>query len=148
MTNDKIEQIPIVNHEIISLIRKANGSDGISGLMLLLLCDNLVILPLRIIFNNILSTALYPDIWKLANVTPVFRKGNKQLMKNYRPVSLLHPVSGKIFEKIILTIFTLAISPKTNTNELIDMVNEIHHAFDSTKSLEVRAVFLDIHGHW
>ena len=30
------------------------------------------------------------------------------------------------------------------TNQLIDPVNEIHHAFDSTKSLGVRAVFLDI----
>ena len=30
------------------------------------------------------------------------------------------------------------------TNQLIYLVNEIHHAFDTTKSLEVRAIFLDI----
>ena len=104
LTNEKIEQIPIKNEGIISLIRKlnpnkANGSDGISGQMLLL-CDDSVILPLRIIFNNILSTAIYPKMWKLANVTPVFKKGDKQLIKNYRPISLL-PVCGKIFEKTI-----------------------------------------------
>ena len=66
LTNEKIEQIPIENEDIVSLIRKlnpnkANGSDGISGQMLLL-CDDSVVLPLRIIFGNILSTATYPDI--------------------------------------------------------------------------------------
>ena len=76
LTNEKIDQIPIDNEYIVSLIRKlnpnnANGSDGISGQMLLL-CDDSVVLPLRIIFGNILSTATYLDIWKLANVTPIF----------------------------------------------------------------------------
>jgi len=57
LTNEKIEQIPIENEDIISLIRKLNpnkasGSDGISGQMLLL-CDDSVILPLRIIFSNV-----------------------------------------------------------------------------------------------
>ena len=56
LTKEKIEQIPIENEDIISLIRKlnpnnANGSDGISGQMLLL-CDEMVILPLRIIFTH------------------------------------------------------------------------------------------------
>ena len=66
LTNEKIDQIPIVNENIVPLIRKlnpnkANGSDGISGQMLLF-CDGSVVLPLRIIFGNILSTATYPDI--------------------------------------------------------------------------------------
>ena len=70
-----------------------------SGQMLLL-CDKFVILPLQIIFTNILPTSIYPDMWKLANVAPIFKKGNKQLIKKYRPISLL-PVCGKILEKII-----------------------------------------------
>ena len=161
LTNEKIEQIPIENEDIISLIRKlnpnkANGCDGISGQMLLL-CDDSVTLPLKIIFCNILSTAVYPDMWKLANVTPIFKKGDKQLIKNYRPISLL-PICGKVFEKIIfnnlynhLTRYHLITKNQpgfrpgdSTTNQLIDRVNEIHHAFDSTTSLEVRAIFLDI----
>ena len=39
-------------------------------------------------------------MWKLANVTPIYKKGGKQLIKNYRPISLL-PICGKMFEKII-----------------------------------------------
>ena len=81
--------------DIISLIRqlspnKVAGSDGISP----------HICRLKIIFSNILSTAIYPDTWKLVNVTHIFKKGDKQLIKNYRPISLL-PVCGKILEKII-----------------------------------------------
>ena len=66
LTNKKIEQIPIEHKDIISLIRKvnpnkANGSVGVSG-QILLLCDDSVILPLKMIFRNILSTAIYPDM--------------------------------------------------------------------------------------
>ena len=124
---------------------------------MLLLRDDSVILPLKIIFRNILSTAIYPDVWKLVNVTPIFKKGDKQLIKNYRPISLL-PICGKMFEKIIFNnlynhLTTHHLMPKnqsgfrpgdSTTNQLIDLVDEIRHAFDSTKSLEVRAIFLDI----
>ena len=104
LTNKRLDNITIKDNEIISLIRKINpnkatGSDGISGQMLLL-CDGSVILPLQIIFTNIVTTSIYPAIWKLSKVTPVFKKGDKQLIKNYRLISLL-PICGKILEKII-----------------------------------------------
>ena len=83
---------------------KATGSDGISGQMLLL-CDNSVVLPLKIIFQNILDQSTYPDLWKLANVTPIYKKEDKQLVKNYRPISLL-PICGKIFEKLFSIVST------------------------------------------
>ena len=161
LTDARIDHVSTQNEEIISLIRhlnpnKASGSDGISGQMLLL-CDNSVVLPLKIIFQNILVTSTYPDMWKLANVTPIFKKGDKQLIKNYRPISLL-PICGKIFEKIIfnnlysyLTTNNLITKNQSGfrpgdstTNQLLYLVNEIHEAFEDRNSLEVRAVFLDI----
>ena len=39
-------------------------------------------------------------MWKLANVTPIFKKGDKELNNNYKPISTL-PGCGKILEKII-----------------------------------------------
>ena len=160
LTDGKIDHITIDNDEIISLIRnldpnKATDSDGISGQMLLL-CDDSVILTLNIIFKNILLTSIYPDLWKLADVTPVFKKGDKQLIKNYRSISLL-PICSKIFEKIIfeklysylnannlLTKNQSGFRPgDSTTNQLLYLVNEIHLAFENPKSLEVRAVFLD-----
>ena len=161
LTGNRINHIAIGNGEILSLIRnlnpnKATGSDGISGQMLLL-CEDSVILPLEIIFRNILATSIYPDAWKLANVTPILKKGDKQLTKNYRPISLL-PICGKIFEKIVfnhlysyfnvnnlITKNQSGFRPgDSTTNQLLFLVNEIHQAFENPKSLEVRAVFLDI----
>ena len=123
---------------------------------MLLLCDDSVILPLKIIFRNILLTSTYPDIWKLANATPIFKEGDKQLIKNYRPISLL-PICGKIIEKIIfnnlysylnannlITKIQSDFRPgESTTNQLLYLVNEIQ-AFENPKSLVVRAVFLDI----
>ena len=102
LTDKTIDHISIPCEEIISLIRnlnpnKATGSDGVCSQMLLL-CDNSVVLPVKIIFQNILVTSTYPDMWKLANVTPIFKKGDKQLIKNYRAIYLI-PFCGKMFEK-------------------------------------------------
>ena len=161
LTVKRIDELIISNDEISSLIRninpnKATGSDGISGQMLLI-CDDSVTLPLKIIFSNILLSSTYPDIWKLANVIPIFKKGDKQLIKNYRPISLL-PICGKLFEKIIFNNLYSYLNTNnlitknqsgfrpgdSTTNQLLYLVNEIHQAFEDQKFLEVRAVFLDI----
>ena len=161
LTDKRIDNLNLQNDEIVSLIRnlnpnKASGSDGISGHMLIL-CDDSIALPLKIMFKNILETSSYPDIWKRANVTPIFKKNDKQAVKNYRPISLL-PIIGKLFEKIIfnnlytyLTTNNLITKNQSGfrpgdstSNQLLYLVNEIHEAFENPKSLEVRAVFLDI----
>ena len=64
-----------------------------------------VILPLRILFHDILSTFIHPDMWKLADVTPIFKKGDKQLIKNYRPIPLL-PIFGKTLKEIFFNNLT------------------------------------------
>ena len=159
LTDKRIDQISIRRDEIICLVRnlnpnKASGSDGILGQMLLL-CDDYVGMPLKIIFENIILSSLYPDMWKLANVTPIFKKGDKQSTKNYRPISLL-PICGKLFEKIncnnlypylnsnnLITKNQSGFRPRdSTTNQLLFLVAEIHRAFHY--SLETRAVFLDI----
>ena len=96
-------------------------------------------------------------MWKIANVTPIFKKGDKQLIKNYRPIIYLLPICGKILEKIIFNNLYVYhhrnnlitknqsgfLPGDSTTNQLLYLLDEIHHAFGSTKSLEVRAVFLD-----
>ena len=76
---------------------------------------------------------------------------------HYRPISLL-PICGKIFEEIIfnnlysyLNVDNLITKNQSGfrpgdstTNQLLYLVNEIHKAFENPKSLEVRAVLLDI----
>ena len=44
--------------------------------------------PLYWIFSSTMEKRKLPTIWKRANVSPIFKKGNRQLASNYRPVSL------------------------------------------------------------
>ena len=65
ITEARINSVVIKKEDILSLIRglnpnKATGSDHISGQMLLI-CDESVVLPLLIIFRNILESSIYPD---------------------------------------------------------------------------------------
>ena len=56
--------------------------------------------PLELIFHSCLQPGVFPDIWKRANIIPIHNKNQKNLLKNYRPVSLL-PICSKIFERLI-----------------------------------------------
>ena len=61
-------------------------------------------------FNILMKAGQFPDVLKLGKVTPVFKKGNPEILGNYRPVSTL-PIFGKIFEKIIYSrIYKYALS--------------------------------------
>ena len=51
-------------------------------------------------FNYLMKAGKFPDELKLGKITPVYKKDNEELFKNYRPVSTL-PIFGKIFEKVI-----------------------------------------------
>jgi len=52
------------------------------------------------IFNKSMETASIPEDWKLANVTAIHKKGNRQDSGNYRPISLTSVV-GKTMERLI-----------------------------------------------
>ena len=73
------------------------------------LCGNSICKPISIIFIDCLNMGKFRHEWKKANVVATHMKGNKQNLKNYRPLSLL-PISSKIFEHLIYskmyTIFT------------------------------------------
>lgn len=53
------------------------------------------------LINVMIETSHYPTIFKTAEITPVYKKGNPSDPQNYRPIAILHNLS-KIFEKILL----------------------------------------------
>ena len=161
LTADRLSHFDIDIKEIKDLIKvikinKAHGHDDIS-VQMIKLCGDDICLPLLLIFKNILHTGLYPNQWKLANVTPVHKKKDKQTVGNYRPISLL-PIFDKIFERIVFKnlynylLKNNLISPHQSGfrpgdscgNQLLSLTNEIHKAFHDKKCLEVRAIFLDM----
>ena len=58
--------------------------------------------------NEIINNKIFPSInLKLADITPIFKKDDATLAKNYRPISVL-PVVSKVFKRLMhkqLTLF-------------------------------------------
>ena len=114
-----------------------------------------ILKPLEIIFKSCLENGEFPIEWKKANVVPVHKRNNKQLIENYRPISLLS-VSGNIIERLIynkmLEFFTENELISQNQSgfkpgdscisQLLCITHDIYQSLDD--GLETRAVFLDI----
>ena len=111
------------------------------------LCASSISKPLHLIFRNCLETESFPKEWKKANIIPVHKKGDKQLITNYRPVSLL-PICGKVFEKIIFNSLFVYLNNNnllnsnqpgdrpgdSCVNQLISIAHDIYKAFDANTS--------------
>ena len=80
-------------------IGKSPGPDGIHPRVLKELAKELK-MPLFIIFRKSLDTGILPKVWKIANVSPIFKKGSRHLAANYRPVSLT-AVACKLMESLV-----------------------------------------------
>ena len=76
------------------------------------------------IFNLSLSTGIFPDKLKIAKVSRIFKNGEKDLLTNYRPISVL-PCFSKILECIMydrLIVILLKIKYFLKNNLLLDLV--------------------------
>lgn len=78
---------------------KSPGIDGLHPKLLRELSDELAV-PMNIIFNKSLTQKKVPDEWKKAQISAIFKKGDKSLAGNYRPVSLTSVVC-KTLEKLV-----------------------------------------------
>ena len=77
----------------------SSGHDGISNKLLKLVKNELKKL-LTLIINQMITTGIFPESFKISKITPLYKKGDHSLLTNYRPISLL-PTISKVFERII-----------------------------------------------
>ena len=78
---------------------KASGPDGIHG-KIFKNCSESLAYPISLILKVSYNTGSLPKEWKQANVVPIHKKGGKDDIKNYRPISLTCLVM-KLFERIL-----------------------------------------------
>ena len=95
----------IHNEMVLDLLQKLDAyksmwPDRLHPAVLKELAD-VVAKPLSIILQQSWRTRDVPADWRLANVTPIFKKGWKDNPGSYRPISLTL-VPGKVMERIIL----------------------------------------------
>jgi hypothetical protein len=77
----------------------ASGDDALPG-FILKDCAQILVTPLLFLYNLILTTSVYPCLWKVGKICPIFKSGKKNIISNYRPVTILPHIS-KVFESII-----------------------------------------------
>ena len=96
-----IPDIPKI--EIITVIKTLNNSAPGNDEMpasILKQCIETYIDPLTYLVNLSINQGIFPDELKIAKVLPIYKSDDKQLIQNYRPISVL-PFFSKILEKII-----------------------------------------------
>ena len=150
---------PTTTKEIENIIKslKAQNSHGYDGIStkILQLSSPFISSPLNFINNKILSTGIFPDRLKYSIIKPLFNKGNKHDVSNYRPISLLTSFS-KIFKKvmqnrlmehvtkyIILSVEQYGFQRKLTTeNATYTLINAILNAMNN--KLTIGGLFCDI----
>ena len=159
MTNNRLYSITFSQDDIAKIIQnldsgKAHGHDNIS-INMLKIYGSAIYKPLAIILKQWVDTGIFPSEWKKGNIVPIHKKGDKQTLKNYRPVSLL-PICGKILERLMFNeMFKFFIENElissnqsgfkpgdSCVNQLVSITHEIYESFDDSR--EDRGIFLDI----
>ena len=91
-------------------------------------------------FSNSISQGMFPNNLNLADITPAHKKGERQDKANYRPVSILSPIS-KVYERILYNQLynafddMLSISQLYNAFDDILSISQLYNVFDDILSI-------------
>ena len=109
------------------------------------------------IINNCIKRSSFPETWKLGKICALHKKGNRNDINNYRPITLLSSLS-KLFEKALFN----QITEYMRKNELfdprqygfrngmscnlaiLDLVNHVLLSKESISTSKINALFFDL----
>lgn len=133
---DTLSHVLITEEGILKLfenlcVTKATGPDNIPATFLKSFAKELTP-SYRLLFQASIDQGKVPDDWKAANVTPIFKKGDRNKPENYRPVSITS-ISCKLLEHIICS----NIMRHLDQN---DILTEAQHGFRRHRSCETQLI--------
>lgn len=130
---------------------KATGPDGI-GPRLLRSCALALYIPLHHLYSLSLHQHYIPRDWRIHNITPIFKSGDKTSVKNYRPISLLNncslvleriiydKVSSFLVESIVTSQFGF-LKKHSTLQQLLILLHDVFNSFD--KNAQTDVIYLD-----
>lgn len=130
---------------------KGPGPDGIPPSFIKNVASAICV-PLSHIFSESLASGVFPSLWKISYVSPIFKKGDKSKVENYRSVSIQKSMA-KLFDMMVFDEIRLLIAPhltdkqhgfmakrSTSTN-LVAYTSEILTKIE--QGVEIDAVYTD-----
>ena len=132
---------------------KAMGPDHIPGIVLKTLAEEISI-PLTKIFNKSISEGTVPDKWKVAEVSAIYKKGDKTDPGNYRPVSLTC-ICCKIMESLVTKSLRVYLEEnkliskcqhgfrnhRSCVTQLLETLNDLTNLIENKKEIDI--IYLD-----
>lgn len=128
-------------------ISKGAGPDKIPPIFIRNCAESLV-KPLTLIYSKSIADCQYPKYWKMGQITPIWKNGSKNDVKNYRGVNVLSNFA-KLFETIVYNQLKLIVFPKLSSNQhgfrpnknintnLLEMNTIIHDAFENKHQVDI-----------
>ena len=100
--------------EIVESVMQLNKEGGIYDVSrkFLIMCKNHVSYYLKEPFNFCIDSLVFPNVFKMAQIHPIIKKGSLRNILNYRPVSVLNNLS-KVFKKFYLAAFKVFVTHPT-----------------------------------
>ena len=121
-----IKSIKIKNCEGYDRIPQRILSEGI----------NYLLEPIHKLFNLIYERKKVPEKWLISKIIPIFKKGSKNEIENYRPIANLCSMS-KVFEQLIIDRLR-----EIETSNKCDLTGKLQHGFKQKRSTATAGLML------
>ena len=137
----ELSEIFVSEEEVINDLRniddnKSHGPDETPPPHLLKVCCEQIGPSLCALFNHSLDCGRLPTEWKSANITPVYKKGSKELAANNRKISLLSIVSKTLERCVCNNLY----------HHVSGLISKDQHGFTRNRSCVFLYVFHTIRG--
>ena len=153
-SNDQVFDIDFNRNRVHKHLSNINSNKASMHGKILKNCSESLAYPLSLILKVSYNTGSLPKEWKLANVVPILKKGGKDDIKNYRPISLTYLVM-KLFERILKEELLLSTSHlldsrqhgflnlKSCSTNMISFTDNVVLSINDTRKLSTDVVYFD-----